>query len=87
MARRYLEVGEIIPPGAWCKSFSGPDLIAEAAGCRMERSDVGNYYIEVPGTLPPEVIALMTQIKAHLASAQQLMQTLETRLNTMETSC
>ncbi|CAB4162679.1 hypothetical protein UFOVP785_86 [uncultured Caudovirales phage] len=39
----------------------------------------------VPDTLPPEVIALMTEIKSHLTSAQQLMQTLETRLNTLET--
>lgn len=82
MARRYLEVGEIIPPGTWYKGEFSGDFPSEEVGRLLKGYQVGRYYVEVPDTLPPEVIALMTEIKSHLTSAQQLMQTLETRLNT-----
>lgn len=86
MARRYLEVGEIIPQGTIFEA-NGTHVLSMLYGQAIRQMDVGMYYIEVPDTLPPEVIALMTEIKSHLTSAQQLIQTLETQLNTMEMPC
>ena len=84
MARRYLKAGEIIPPGAWFVGY-WETLPASGIGAEVLPEDARSYFVEVPDTLPPEVIALMTEIKSHLTSAQQLMQTLEIRLSALET--
>ena len=84
MARQYLEVGEIIPPGAWFINPSGHHLRSRKIGTEVSKLQADGYYVEVD-TLPPEVIALMTEIRGHITSVQQLMQTLETRLNTLDT--
>lgn len=84
MARRYLKLCETIPEDALMVSPSGFIRTTNNAGWNLAPDD-WPHYIEVPDTLPPEVIDLMTQIKSHITSAQQLLQTLETRLNTLET--